>query len=418
MKTLYLECKMGAAGDMLMSALYELTEEKDSFLNTMNTIFGEDISVFAESETRSGIAGTHMRVTVLHTEEHADSPHAHLHHDAPVSDSAYGQHGADSRTAHAHAFHPTHSHHSYASILSRIDGLPLSEDVRRNAKAIYRIIGEAEANVHNSALEQIHFHEVGSLDALADVVGCCLLMELLHPEQILASPIHVGNGTVRCAHGVLPVPAPATAEILKGIPYYTGEIPVELCTPTGAAILKYFVDAFCNMPVLTVDAIGIGLGTKDLPVFNGIRAFYGDQTTESSDQILDLSCNLDDMTGEALGYAMEVLLDAGALDVFYESIQMKKNRPGVLLHCFCETDDKEKFLLLMMKHTTTRGIRFQTFSRIKLASRFEECQTLYGTVRKKVSSGFGITRSKYEYEDLRRIAKSQNLPLSEITEQL
>jgi uncharacterized protein (TIGR00299 family) protein len=402
MKTLYIECKMGAAGDMLMAALYELLNdaEKKTFLDTMNRLFPGDVIVTPIAAQSCGIGGTHMQVEVLHTEE--------------------------GKEEHAH-----HSHYTYPSILAQIDQLPLSDSVKKDAAAIYQLIGEAEATVHGCELSQIHFHEVGSLDAIADVVGCSLLFSMLQPDAILASPIHVGNGTVRCAHGILPVPAPATAEILKGIPYYTGDIPSELCTPTGAAVLKHFASDFISMPVMNVSRIGIGLGTKEFAQANCVRIFLGERELQTdapdsrafsrpldddsdSDKILELSCNLDDISGEELGFAMEKLFEAGAYEVFYESVYMKKNRPGILLRCFCASSEKERFTKLIFQYTTTRGLRYQYFSRAKMNTHFEEISTPYGPVRRKVNEAYGICKSKYEYEDLRRIAKEQGISIAEV----
>jgi hypothetical protein len=252
----------------------------------------------------------------------------------------------------------------------------------------------------------------------------------------------VGSGTVRCAHGILPVPAPATAEILKGIPYYTGDIASELCTPTGAAVLKHFASDFISMPVMNVSRIGIGLGTKEFAQANCVRVFVGEYELEAgadwttaeapagvfnsvtvsrpadeasdSDKILELSCNLDDISGEELGFAMEKLFEAGAFEVFYESVYMKKNRPGILLRCFCAPSEKERFTKLIFQHTTTRGLRYQYFSRAKMNTHFEEISTPYGPVRRKVNEAYGICKSKYEYEDLRRIAKEQGMSIAEV----
>lgn len=421
MKTLYLECKTGAAGDMLMSALYELTDRKKEFIDQMNTMFGDKVHIQPQLSQKCGIAGTHMLVHVLGTEEmvpedshdsHHHNMHAHHHHN---------MHAHHHHNMHAHHHH--HEHHSYQDIMAQIRTLPVSEQVRHDASEVYRLIGEAEAKVHNSTLDHIHFHEVGSYDALADVVGCCLLLSYIKPDRILASPIHVGNGTVHCAHGVLPVPAPATAEILKGIPYYTGSIQTELCTPTGAAILKHFVNAYSDMPSMRISDCGIGLGTKELPVANMIRIFSGETDTDpvaqnNHDTIIDLSCNLDDITGEALGFAMEQLLAAGALDVFYIPIQMKKNRPGILLHCLCEPADRETFTRLIFTHTTTRGIRYQEFERAKLNSSLHEEDTPFGTIHIKKSEGYGTSLQKIEYEDRKKIALEQGLSLREIEHDL
>lgn len=433
MRTLYLECKMGAAGDMLMAALYDLLDDaqKQVFLTTMNGLFKDVIRVSPQTAMRSGIRGIHMEVTINGEAETAGdeckSSHVTKSESSGYQAQEYAHTSAQAHThtpEHTHALDHTHTqehihaHYSYTSVLAQIDRLRLPDAVKKHALAIYRIIGEAEACVHGTTLEQIHFHEVGSLDALADVVGCALAMELLAPEQILCSPIHVGNGTVRCAHGILPVPAPATAEILRGVPYYTGDIASELCTPTGAALLKHYASRFQAMPVMCTHAIGIGLGKKEFAAANCVRGFLGDTASDGtaslSDQIVDLSCNIDDMTGEELGFAMETLLARGALDVFYTAIQMKKNRPGILLHCFCEPSDKERFLKLIFKYTTTRGIRFQSFGRAKLSAEFAAIDTPYGTVRNKTNRGYEVSRSKLEYEDLAAIARAQNLSLEQV----
>lgn len=430
MKTIYLECNMGAAGDMLMSALYEICEQKEQFLCTMNEAFAPyGIRLTAESVTKSGICGTHMRVLISGEEEgtgqhHANGATEHHHH---TDEMAEHHHHADETAEHHH------THTDYPSISDKITSLSLAEEVKTDAAAIYRLIGEAEAKVHGTTIEQIHFHEVGTLDALADVVGCALLIHMIAPEQILASPVHVGNGFVKCAHGVLPVPAPATAELLKGIPYYTGSITSELCTPTGAAILKYYVSRFFPMPTLTVSGIGYGMGTKDFEIANCLRAFLGDTHSDyraeepenedsfsSDDTILSISCNIDDMTGEALGLATEILMAAGALDVYTIPIQMKKNRPGILLTCICELTDREKFTGLFFLHTSTRGVRYQTFERAKLDSTFETRSTSYGNIRIKKSSGYGIEKEKPEFEDLKSVVLKNgcSMSLDEVTKAL
>jgi hypothetical protein len=422
MKTLYIECKMGAAGDMLMAALYELLNdaEKKIFLDTMNRLFPGDVVVTPTATQSCGIGGTHMQVEVLHTQE-GEEAHAGGHGHSGAGHDVHAhctESGAEAHHTHAHnpESYAGHSHYTYPSILAQIDHLPLSDSVKKDAAAIYRLIGEAEATVHGCELSQIHFHEVGSLDAIADVVGCSFLFSMLQPDVILASPIHVGNGTVRCAHGILPVPAPATAEILKGIPYYTGDIASELCTPTGAAVLKHFASDFISMPVMNVSRIGIGLGTKEFAQANCVRVFWGERKLEvsDSDKILELSCNLDDISGEELGFAMEKLFEAGAYEVFYESVYMKKNRPGILLRCFCASSEKERFTKLIFQYTTTRGLRYQYFSRAKMNTHFEEVSTPYGPVRRKVNEAYGICKSKYEYEDLRRIAKEQGMSIAEV----
>ncbi len=416
MKTIYLECNMGAAGDMLMSALYEICPQKDWFLYKMNEAMAPfGVSLSAEPMTKCGIRGTHMQVLVS-GEEEATVPHqlenAHASVHTPEHTHSAG---------HSHE----HSHADYASILENIDALPLADEVKEDIRAIYRLIGEAEAKVHGTTIEQIHFHEVGTLDALADIAGCALLIHLIAPEQILASPVHVGNGFVQCAHGILPVPAPATAELLTGIPYYTGSVTSELCTPTGAAILRYYVAQFFPMPTITTSAIGYGMGKKDFEIANCVRVFLGDTVSylttadedafSCDDTILSISCNIDDMTGEAIGLATEIFMAAGALDVYTIPIQMKKNRPGILLTCLCEQEDREKFTGLFFLHTSTRGVRYQVFERAKLESTFETRSTSYGDIRIKRSTGYGIEKVKPEFEDLKSVVLKNGCSLADVT---
>ena len=236
-------------------------------------------------------------------------------------------------------------------ILSHLD---IPESVRIDAEAVYQLIAQAESHAHGRPVEEVHFHEVGTLDAVTDVVAVCWLLHDLAPEKIVASPVHVGCGQVRCAHGILPVPAPATAFILQGVPTYGGAVQGELCTPTGAALLKHFAQSFGPSPVMRVEKIGYGMGKKDFEAANCVRAMLG-QTQEGRETIVELCCNLDDMTPEALGFAQERLWEAGALDVYTTAVGMKKNRPGVLLTCMCREEDREKLLSLLFAHTTTLG---------------------------------------------------------------
>ena len=246
-----------------------------------------------------------------------------------------------------------------------------------------------------------------TMDAVADVVGVCLLMEKLSPDQVIVSPVHTGSGQVHCAHGILPVPAPATALILRGIPSYGGAVKGELCTPTGAALLKHFATRFGDRPVMTVEAIGYGMGKKDFEQANCVRAFLGESEGEQ-ETVTKLECNLDDMTGEDIGFAMEQLFAAGAHDVYTQPIGMKKNRPGILLSVICRTEDADSMAGVMMKHTTTLGIRRQDMNRYVLQRNTEVVDTAYGEVRIKHASGLGTEREKPEYEDIATLARKHN----------
>lgn len=389
MKAIYLDCSMGAAGDMLMAAFYELLDDKQAFLDTMRGLGLPGIEISAEPAVKCGITGTHMKVLV-HGSEELDLLHEHLHEHA---------HG------HEHTHEDEHHHHTgLHEIEHLLSHLALPQAVRSDALAVYRRIAEAESKVHGSLVDQIHFHEVGTLDALADVVGVCLLMHLLAPDAVYASNVHVGCGQVRCAHGILPVPAPATALLLEGVPIYGGAVSGELCTPTGAALLTHFVTKFGAMPAMRLLKSGYGMGTKDFPAANCVRAMLG-ELDAPTEEILELSCNLDDCTGEVIGFAMERLLDAGALDVYWTNVGMKKNRPGILLTCMCRPLDREKMVELLFRHTTTLGVREASFRRYTLSRESRTVQTPNGDVRVKVSTGYGVTREKPEFEDLAKIAR-------------
>ena len=415
MKTLYLECAMGAAGDMLTAALLELTGDRKAFLDKMNHIGLPGVRVDAEESVKCGITGTHIRVTVDGAEEEsADAEEHHHGHDHAHSHEHDHDHGHPHDEAHEHEHSHGHHHHaSAADIENLIDGLDVSERVKKDAKAVYALIVEAESKVHGQPVTEIHFHEVGTLDAVADVVGVCLLMEALSPDQVIVSPVHTGSGHVHCAHGILPVPAPATALILQGIPSYSGQVKGELCTPTGAALLKHFASGFGDRPVMTVEKIGYGMGKKDFERANCVRAFLGEN--EGQREIIStLECNLDDMTGEDIGFAMEQLFAAGAFEVYTQPAGMKKSRPGVLLTVICSTGDADRLAGEMMKHTTTLGIRRQDLSRYVLKRKVETVDTPCGKVQVKYASGMGVTRSKAEYEDLAALAREKKVSLNDV----
>lgn len=382
MRTLYIDCSMGCAGDMLTAALLELHPDKDDFLSRMNAALGGKAVLTAAPDSKCGLRGTHVSV-LINGDEEGEKTHHH------------------------------HEHTSITEIMAFIDSVPLDEAIRENAKKVYSIIAEAESRVHGHPMENVHFHEVGSLDALADVLSVCALMHELAPERILASEVNVGSGTVRCAHGVLPVPAPATELILRGVPIYSGQIKSELCTPTGAALLKYFVWKFGAMPTMQVENAGYGTGKKDFECANVVRAFIG-ETADEGDRIIELACNLDDMTPEELAFAMEELFSLGALDVYFTSIGMKKSRPGVKLTCMCREKQREQMLECIFKHTTTLGVREYACKRYELGRSEKAVRTLDGEVRVKISSGYGVVREKAEYEDLAALARKSGKTIAQI----
>lgn len=430
MKTLYLECNMGAAGDMLTAALLELHPDPQGFVERMNRLGLPGVVFAAQPAVKCGITGTQVSVTVGGEEEEShDVPlHSHVHettqdeaHPGHAHDHVHGhdhEHTHDHEHSHGHEHGHGHHHHAgmgdIRHILSHLD---IPQPVRQDAEAVYQLIAQAESHAHGRPVEEIHFHEVGTLDAVTDVVAVCWLLHDLAPEQIVASPVHVGCGQVRCAHGILPVPAPATAYILQGVPTYGGSVQGELCTPTGAALLKHFVQRFGSSPVMRVEKTGYGMGKKDFEAANCVRAMLG-QTQEESTAIAQLACNLDDMTPEALGFAQERLWEAGALDVTTAPIGMKKNRPGVQLTCLCRLEDREKLVSVLFAHTTTLGVRESLCTRYTLARSQRTVETEHGPVRVKEARGWGVTREKPEYEDVAKIAREQGLTLDQVKELL
>ncbi|MGN0166086.1 MAG: nickel pincer cofactor biosynthesis protein LarC [Lachnospiraceae bacterium] len=425
MKTLYLDCGMGAAGDMLGAALLELIPDKEEFIDKLNKLGIPGVTYSCETSKKCGIMGTHITVKVKGEEEYESedamedyfrhetahrhgSGHTH-NHEKNVNDGQNQKH----ENSHEH-IHPHGSMHEIEHIVEK---LPVSEKVKTHILAVYSLIAEAESHVHGVPVSEIHFHEVGTLDAVADITAVCMLMEQLSPGQVVVSPIHVGSGHVKCAHGILPVPAPATAYILRDVPVYGGEIKSELCTPTGAALLKYFASEFGNMPVMKTTAIGYGMGKKDFAVANCVRAMLG-ETEDSEDTIIELKCNLDDMTAEALAFAEEQLLTEGALDVYSTATQMKKSRPGIMLSVMCRPEDKDRMVRLIFRHTTTLGVRENISHRYTLSRTIQTVSTEFGDIRKKVSTGYGVTRVKYEYEDIARMAREQHMSIADVTDTL
>jgi uncharacterized protein (TIGR00299 family) protein len=390
---------MGAAGDMLMAALLELHDNPKAFLDKLNGVGIPNVAVTAEPSVKCGITGTHIKVTINGQEEgtdHHDHSHNEYDHHHNHSHDDNGQNHDHSHDEHPHfsfltsnsSFSIPHHHNNYGDIEHLIGHLNVSDAVRKNVLAVYKLIAEAESHAHGEPVEKIHFHEVGEMDAVADITGVCMLIEELAPDSILASPINTGSGQVRCSHGILPVPAPATAYILQGVPMYNNETngerssPGELCTPTGAALLKHFVKEFCTIPIITVARTGYGMGKKDFEKANCVRAFFGN-TSGVQEEITELTCNLDDMTPEAVAFAQQLLLDEDALDVWTIPIGMKKGRTGLQFSCMCRNEMKDKMVSLIFKHTTTLGIRENSCRRYTLQREQTEVQTKYGAVKIK-----------------------------------
>lgn len=423
MKTLYIECNMGAAGDMLLASLAELTGDVKSCEEKLNSLGIPDVTYNFEKSVKCGIEGTHARVVALgveedehlheHTHEGHTHTHEHGHHDPSREELENGHthehhHDHDHEHEHSHEHHHDHEHdhehrhhHAHMSDIENIiNSLNVSEKVKQDALAVYGLIADAESKAHGKPVSEIHFHEVGTMDAVADIVGVCVLLEQIAPDKIIVSPLATGYGQVRCAHGILPVPAPATASIIEGIPTYSGNIEGELLTPTGAALLKHFADSFGQRPVMAIEKTGYGMGKKDFAKANMLRTFIG-STEGEGDKVIEFKFNVDDMTGEEIGYATGVLMQEGALDVYTTAVGMKKNRPGILFTVLIKPEDKEKFAKLVFENTTTIGIRYNEMDRFRLARREEKVMTKFGEARIKITEGFGVMKAKPEYDDVK-----------------
>ena len=396
MKTLYIQCNMGCAGDMLMSALSELLPNKDEFLQKLNKIGLKDVKYESKAVERCGITGTLTDVKINgEIEKSTDNDHHYEH-------------------SHHHHDHHHHEHSNMKSITEIINGLNIPEKVKNDAIEVYNIIADAESKVHNKPVDMIHFHEVGNKDAISDIVGVSYIMYELDVDNICCSNINVGSGTVKCAHGILPVPAPATAFIMKGMPVYSNDVVGELCTPTGAALLKYFVNEYKPMPTIEIEKIGYGMGHKEFETANCVRAILGNTQEEKTDTITKLECNIDDMTGEEISFAEEMLFSAGARDVFTVPIYMKKNRPAVILTCLCVEKDKNKIIETIFKHTSTIGIRETVMNRYVLNRKIEEKHTKLGTIQVKKSFGYGCEKEKIEYSTLSELATKNDMSISQV----
>ncbi len=418
MRTLYFDCGMGASGDMIVAALLEIHPNPDAFIQRFNQLelhqYGlGSIRLVTDKVTRCGLMGTRAHMLLkpvdasVEVEETCNAPdlqHCHEHEHCHEHDHVNGM--------------------SMGNIETLLNGIDISSEVRNHCLAVFGLIASSEAHAHGCPVEQIHFHEIGQLDAVADVLAACMLINEMHPEKIFSSPVCLGKGTVKCAHGILPVPAPATAHLLIGAPVYQGTIEAELCTPTGAALLIHFVDEFCSIPMMKVEAIGCGMGTREfenrpnmLGDMNGMW-HDGSQSVVNPQDLAELHVNVDDMTGEQIGYAVEILLEEGAKDAWSIPIVMKKGRPAHTIACLVEASQTEKFARLMLLHTSSFGVRIFPCQRFALPRTVEAVNTPYGAVHLKKSHDSEISRHKWEYDDVASIAKRLKMSVLELAEKL
>jgi uncharacterized protein (TIGR00299 family) protein len=433
MKSLYLDIFSGISGDMFVGALIDLGVDAHQLEHELAKLGLEGYHLHVSRQQRAHIAGTKFDVDLEHEHAHEHQParkhaHAHAHHGE--------EHGRDHD--HGHHHHEDHDHHddehhhhgrTFADIKELIHHSRLSDWVKQKSVAVFERVAIAEGKIHGRPADQVHFHEVGALDSIVDIVGACVALELLGKPRVLAAPVVEGTGWVNCAHGRFPVPTPATLEILgaRRVPVSQCDEPHELITPTGAALLAEFVESFGPMRGLAPIKIGYGLGTRENKTRpNVLRAVLCEESTGSvtgtdhdweTDTVVVLQTNLDDANAEILGSFVEKALAQGALDVFHTPIQMKKNRPGVLLSLLCAEADADRFSELMLRETTAFGIRRHVAERRKLRREFATVRTPYGEVTIKLGKLDGQTvQSAPEYESCRRLAEQAKVPLKQVYE--
>jgi uncharacterized protein (TIGR00299 family) protein len=447
MRIAYFECFSGMSGDMFLGALIDAGVPPRVLEETVAAL---ELSARLEISrvVRSGISATKVDVWVdcekdLPREEylakqnvarallpakanhehdhqgrdHHDHDHDHDHHDHKHSPEHQTQAGVPAPHEHSHS-------RGLTEIREIIGKAGISDRAKKTAIAIFENLGEAEAKIHATSIEKVHFHEVGAVDAMVDIVCAAVGAESLGVDEIICSPLNVGGGTVKCAHGTFPVPAPATVELLKDAPVYSSGVQAELVTPTGAAIVKTLARRFSTFPEMKIEKSGYGAGTREFPGHpNVVRLTIGEAASllaakTASETVTVLEANLDDLNPQVFGYVMDRLLEEGALDVFGVPVQMKKNRPGTLLTVLCKPEDASRFTQLIFTETTTLGVRRREEVRQTLARRWENVRTQWGEVRIKIASMNGsITNYAPEYEDCRRIAAEHHVPLKTVMQE-
>ncbi len=416
MKVLYFDCFSGISGDMTLGALLDLGIDKAAFLAELEKLKVDGYSIEIKNKLKNGISGTDVHVVLEETGHHEDDEehqYGEIHH---IDHHHHGEH--------EHTHEHTHTHNSERN-LEDIENIINHSELRPRVKSmstkIFREIARAEAKVHGKGINEVHFHEVGAVDSIVDIVGSCICLDLLGIERIFASELHEGKGFVKCAHGLLPVPVPAVMEMLcsSKIPLITEDIPFELVTPTGLAIIKTISSGFGKMPAMSIEKTGYGMGKRETGRFNALRVVMGSlyqQDMIPNDEISILETNIDNMSPEIMGYTMEKLLDSGALDVYYTPIYMKKSRPSAMLTVLVKCGEEKKISDIIFSETSTLGIRISHSQRFCMDRELVKVNTQYGDVRVKVANIGDIMKFAPEYEDCRSIALKTGMPIKEVYE--
>jgi pyridinium-3,5-bisthiocarboxylic acid mononucleotide nickel chelatase len=380
MKTLYFDCFAGASGDMILGAMIGAGVDPNYLREQLSLLPVSGFNIDVQTVNRSGLSATYAKVETEHE----------------------------------------HKHRHLSDIRQIIEGSRLSDAVKERAIQIFTRLAEAEARVHNEPVDQVHFHEVGALDAIVDVVGAAICFDQLKIDRFVCSPLHVGSGMVQMAHGRFPIPPPAVTELLKGVPFYSSDVKGELLTPTGAAIITAVCNEYGPIPQMTTESTGYGAGTREYPDFpNVLRVLLGETEADAAtdERLWMIETNLDDASPQIIGHVMDRLLELGALDCFFTPVQMKKNRPGVLLSLLCGRDEKEAMMQLLFTETTTIGVRSYEVNRRALRRTIVQVETQYGPIDVKVAHLDGrVVNEMPEFEQCRAAAAKANVPLKVVEE--
>ena len=397
MKILYFDCSSGISGNMTLGALLEIVGDEKYLLEELNKLNVDGYKIEISKQVKNGITGTYVNVILEHDEHH----HHHDHHH-------------EGEPEHTHEHH-NHEHRNLYDVNTIIDNSSLDENTKDLAKRIFLRVAKAESKVHNKPLEEVHFHEVGAIDSIVDIVGTAILINKINPDKIISIVVNDGYGFIECAHGTMAVPVPATSEIFtaSNVKFRQIDIDTELVTPTGAAIIAELAEDFVTLPAMVTKKIGWGTGSKDLKIPNVLKVYYG-EIQEQNENLVVMETNIDDCSGEILGYTSEKLFENGALDVFYTPIFMKKNRPAYRLSVACRKEDMFKLQNIIFKETTTIGIRYRFESRTELVREFVEIDTRYGKIKAKKVTNNGETYVYPEYESMKELAEKNNITLKEL----
>jgi uncharacterized protein (TIGR00299 family) protein len=424
-RILYFDCFSGASGDMVLGALLDAGLPLDELRAALGSLAIDEASISATKVLRAGVSATKFSVHEdgathspshehdrHHDHDHQHHDHGHDHgHSHEAGPAKAGLHRAPAAVAHAHA------HRSLAEINQLIERSALSAAAKTRARELFQRLGEAEASIHQVPVEQIHLHEVGALDSIIDIAGAVFALEWFKADRIVSSPLNVGGGMVQSAHGLFPVPAPATVKLLEGVPVYSSGAQRELVTPTGALLMSSYASSFGPMPSMTIDRAGYGAGDRDpADTPNVLRVMVGQsQDQPNTEPIVVLECEIDDMNPQIFGSVMERLYAAGALEVYFSAVQMKKNRPGTLLTILSKPDHRQALTAIVFRETTTIGVRAHDVQRERLERETINVQTPLGLVRFKIARLAGqVVNASPEFEDCQRLASERSVPVKQV----